>query len=124
MLLYLDVPGSGLARKLPVLNGIDMTRVIVIATFALSMLAGFGLQRILTARRAPARRAVRTATLAAALIPLIYLISHPDIVLALPSGAERWVGLAHDRARSTIAAESIVRWSAFALTVVFLLRAV
>ena len=105
-------PVSSVARDLPVFDKVALHRVLVLASFAIAMLAAFGLQQLLdgTARS----RVLTAAALAAALPPLVVLLAHPSWLGELPDAVRRLFGSEADLSPDVTALASAVRWSVLA----------
>ncbi len=73
--IALPTPVNSLVRALPGMNYIALTRVLVMATFAGAVLAGYGLQRLIDGEAREQRRVLRAISILGAL-PLLWLLWH------------------------------------------------
>jgi hypothetical protein len=115
-------PISRAVDHLPVLDQANLDRVLILTSFAIAMLAAFGLQRLLSGT-AVERRRMLIAGAAVALVPaLVALGTHPSWLGDLGQGIKRAV----DVGTSTPAAQSlgsVLRWLGFAAATILLLVA-
>jgi hypothetical protein len=97
-------------RDVPVLHSANLNRVLVLAAFALALLAGLGCQRLLEATE-PERRRMLAGALALALLPaLIVVAAHPSWLGDLPAALRRLFGGGAGADRGAVALVSVVRW--------------
>ena len=86
LVLSVHVPGvSNAFRGLPVLNAVNLNRIIVLLAVAGAVLAAYGLELLMTGTAAERRRALALAALAA-FVPVIYLLAHVGRFRALRRG--------------------------------------
>ena len=81
-----------LAGRLPLLDRINLGRMLSLAAFGLAMLAAFGLQRLLDGDAAERRRIAIAAAVLAALPLLAAVVGHPGWVADAGDGANRLLG--------------------------------
>ena len=103
-------PIASLAAELPVLDRINITRALAVAGFALAMLGGFGLHRLLEADAAERRRMLLVVAGLTALPVLALLVAHPSWLADLPRGAGRLLGRDIEGTPAVLASTAVVRW--------------
>jgi hypothetical protein len=108
--LALDTgPVAELGQRVPLLEDVALNRAVAVASFALAMLAAFGLQRWLDGDAAVRRPMLLAAGALAALPALAAFAAHPGWLGELPDGARRMLGRGPDDA-DTIALAAVLRW--------------
>lgn len=116
-------PISRTVDRLPVLDKADLNRVLILASFAIAMLAAFGFQRLLTGTAVERRRMLIAAAAVALLPAVVVLGAHPAWLGDLPDGVKRAFGVG----TATQVAESlgsVLRWLGFAAAAILLFAAV
>ena len=112
-------PFSSVVHDLPVLDQANLVRVLILASFAVAMLAAFGLQQLLSAT-APERRRVLIAASVVAVLPAVIVVgAHLQWLGDLTEGVKRVFGAGAETA-DTIALASVLRWLAFAVAAIAL----
>jgi hypothetical protein len=107
-------PLAHVARHLPVLREANLNRLLALASFGIAMLAGFGLERLLSASASERKRMLAAAALVGLLPPLLVVGAHLSWLGDLPRGVERLLGHGPRPTENTIALASILRWAVFA----------
>jgi Bacterial membrane protein YfhO len=107
-------------RHIPILHSANLNRVLVLASFALAMLAAYGCERLLNASAAERRRMLATAGVLAGLPVLIAILAHPSWLGDLPDAVRRLFGGGESAGRGAIAFASVIRWLLFAAVAVAL----
>ena len=97
-------PLSRTVHDLPVLDQAALSRVLILASFAIAMLAAFGLQLLLNGTAAERRRMLIAAAVVAVLPALVVVGAHTQWLGVLPDGVKRVFGAGaetrrRDRAR-------------------------
>jgi hypothetical protein len=116
-------PVSRAVDHLPVLDQANLDRVLIVASFAIAMLAAFGLQQLLTGT-AVERRRVLIAAAAVAVVPtVIALGAHPSWLGDLGQGVNRAFG-AETSTAAVQSLGSVLRWLGFATAAILLLIAI
>ena len=77
-------PFSHAIINLPVLDQAALARALILASFAIAMLAAFGLQLLLTGTAAERRRMLIAASVVAALSALVVVGAHPAVARRAP----------------------------------------
>ena len=115
-------PISRTIDHLPVLDRANLDRVLILASFAIAMLAAFGFQLFLNGSVGERRRMLIVAV-AVALVPVVVVLgAHPGWLGHLPDGLKRAFGVG----ASTQVAESlgsVLRWLGFAAAAILLFAA-
>ena len=106
-------PFSRTVHDLPVLDQAALGRVLILASFAIAMLAAFGLQLLLNGTAAERRRMLIAAAVVAVLPALVVVGAHPQWLGVLPDGVKRVFGAGAETV-DAIALASVLRWLAFA----------
>jgi Bacterial membrane protein YfhO len=106
-------PFSRTVHDLPVLDQAALGRVLILASFAIAMLAAFGLQLLLNGTAAERRRMLIAAGVVAVLPALVVVGAHPQWLGVLPDGVKRVFGAGAETV-DAIALASVLRWLAFA----------
>ena len=106
-------PFSRAIHDLPVLDQAALARVLILASFAIAMLAAFGLQLLLTGTAAERRRMLIAASVVAVLPALVVVGAHPQWLGVLPDGVKRVFGAGAETV-DAVALASVLRWLAFA----------
>ena len=106
-------PFSHAIINLPVLDQAALARVLILASFAIAMLAAFGLQLLLTGTAAERRRMLIAASVVAVLPALVVVGAHPQWLGVLPDGVKRVFGAGAETV-DAVALASVLRWLAFA----------
>jgi Bacterial membrane protein YfhO len=114
-------PVSSLAGDLPVLDQVALHRVLVLASFAIAMLAAFGLQSLLdgTGRR----RVVMAVAAGAALPAVAVLVAHPSWTGDVPDGLRRLFGGDDAVSDEVVTVAATMRWVLLAAVAVALVAA-
>ena len=111
------------AHNLPVLDRIGVTRALVLSSFAIALLAGFGLQRLIDGGAAERRRILTVASVAGA-VPVVLLVVGLGSLGALPDGLRHLAGADAAPTGAAVADAAVLRWlllAAASVTVVALL---
>ena len=106
-------PFSRTVHDLPVLDQAALGRVLILASFAIAMLAAFGLQLLLNGTAAERRRMLIAAAVVAVLPALVVVGAHTQWLGVLPDGVKRVFGAGAETV-DAIALASVLRWLAFA----------
>ena len=106
-------PFSHAIHNLPVLDQAALPRVLILASFAIAMLAAFGLQLLLNGTAAERRRMLIGAAVVAVLPALVVVGAHPQWLGVLPDGVKRVFGAGAETV-DAVALASVLRWLAFA----------
>ena len=106
-------PFSHAIINLPVLDQAALARALILASFAIAMLAAFGLQLLLTGTAAERRRMLIAASVVAVLPALVVVGAHPQWLGGLPDGVKRVFGAGAETV-DAVALASVLRWLAFA----------
>ena len=106
-------PFSRTIHDLPVLDQAALGRVLILASFAIAMLAAFGLQLLLNGTAAERRRMLIAAAVVAVLPALVVVGAHTQWLGVLPDGVKRVFGAGAETV-DAIALASVLRWLAFA----------
>ena len=106
-------PFSHAIINLPVLDQAALARALILASFAIAMLAAFGLQLLLTGTAAERRRMLIAASVVAVLPALVVVGAHPQWLGVLPDGVKRVFGAGAETV-DAVALASVLRWLAFA----------
>jgi hypothetical protein len=106
-------PFSRTVHNLPVLDQAALGRVLILASFAIAMLAAFGLQLLLNGTAAERRRMLIAAAVVAVLPALVVVGAHTQWLGVLPDGVKRAFGAGAETV-DVIALASVLRWLAFA----------
>jgi len=117
--LALDTgPVSSGVGDLPVFDQVALHRVLILASFAIAMLAAFGLQSVLegTGRR----RVLIVVGVAAALPVLAVFAAHPSWLGDVPDGLKRLLGDDDDLRDEVISVAATLRWVLLAAATVAL----
>ncbi len=112
-------PISRTVDHLPVLDQANLDRVLILASFAIAMLAAFGLQQLLTGTALERRRMLIAGAVVALVPVLLVLGAHPSWLSQLPQGVKRALG----GAAPTPAVQSlgsVLRWLGFAAAAITL----
>ena len=102
-------PVVDLAARLPLLDRINLGRMLSLAAFGLAMLAAFGLQRLLDGDAAERRRIAIAAAVLAALPLLAVFVAHPGWIADAGDGANRLLGRGTPTG-DAIAQAATLRW--------------
>jgi hypothetical protein len=112
----LDVgPVASVIRDLPVLDRININRSLVLASFAIAMLAAFGLDRLLAGTAAERRRMLVAAGVAGLLPAVAALAANPSWLGDIRDGARRLLGLDTPLTDDVVALASVLRWLVLAV---------
>ena len=87
--------------------------MLILASFAIAMLAAFGLQLLLNGTAAERRRMLIAAAVVAVLPALVVVGAHPQWLGVLPDGVKRVFGAGAETV-DAVALASVLRWLAFA----------
>lgn len=117
-------PVAEVVGGLPILDRINITRSLVLASFAIAMLAAFGFERLLAGTAAERRRMLIAATLAGLLPGLVAFAVHPSWLGDLADGVKRLLGRDTPLTADVVALASVLRWLVLAVASVALLLAV
>lgn len=121
LLVALDTgPITKAVRHIPLLHVADMNRALVLASFALAMLAGFGCERLLNASAGERRRMLIAAGVLAGLPVAITILAHPSWLGDLPEAVRRLFGGGASASLAAIGLASVIRWLLFALVAISL----
>jgi hypothetical protein len=122
LVLPLDLPGViWFVEHVPPFSQVSMVRSLVIAAFALAVLAAFGLQRWLEGS-APERRRMLFWAGGVAALPILWLVTHPSSLTAVPDAVGAFGDRATDiRDAATGGAAAAVRWIAVSAVLLGLL---
>jgi Bacterial membrane protein YfhO len=124
LLVALDTgPQAEAAGDLPVLDQIQLHRVLVLASFGIAMLAAFGYQRFLEGTQGERQRMLVAGGVAGLLPGLAVLAAHPSWLGDLPDVARRFAGGDAPLDADVIALQSVMRWLVLAAIAVALLAA-
>lgn len=96
--------------RLPGLDTINLNRLLVLASFALALLSGFGAELLLRGTGSERKRMLVAAGATAALPVLVVLAAHPGWLEDLFVGFKRMLGLATPQTGEVIALASLLRW--------------
>lgn len=107
-------PIATLVGKLPLLDQINLNRVLILASFAIAMLAAFGCERLLAADSAQRRRMLIAAACAALLPVLIVIVAHPKRIGDAGQALEVAIGTTGARNGDGVVTGSVLRWLVFA----------
>ena len=122
LLLALDTgPIASAAGSLPVLDEIQLHRVLVLVLFGIAMLGAFGLQRLLDATPVERRRMLIAGALTALVPVLVVLLVNLSAVDELGGAVERLVGVTSPASNDALIMQSLLRWLLPALAAVALL---
>jgi Bacterial membrane protein YfhO len=125
LLVALDSgPITEVVRDLPVLSSAQLNRVLVLASFAGAVLAGFGLEHLLRGPTPVRRRMVVAAALVAFVPPLAVLAAHPSSLEELGDGVRRLAGRGTPLTGEIIALASVLRWLILATVGVAVIAAI
>jgi hypothetical protein len=117
-------PVAEVAASLPLLDRINITRSLLLASFAIAMLAAFGFQRLLTGTAEERRRMLIAAALAGLLPPLVAFGVHPSWLGDLGGGVEWLAGGDVRPTENVVALASVLRWVVLAAAAVAIVLAV
>jgi hypothetical protein len=110
--------------RVPPFSLVAMIRALVITTFCLAVLAGYGLQRVLEADRAQLRRALLIAAVVAAAPPLLIGFARARSLGALGDGVHALPGLPGNvETENGAIVGSALRWTALAVASLSLMAA-
>ncbi len=122
LLLALDTgPIASVAGSLPVLDQIQLHRVLVLVLFGIAMLGAFGLQRLLDATPAERRRMLVAGAVTALLPALVVLVVNLSALDELGGAVKRLVGVTSPASNDALILQSLLRWLLPALAAVGLL---
>ena len=107
-------PIATLVGKLPLLDQINLNRVLILASFAIAMLAAFGCQRLLAADSEGRRRMLIAAVCAALLPVLVVMAAHPRRIGDAGQALEVAIGTTGPRSGDGLVTGSVLRWLVFA----------
>lgn len=116
-------PLTRVVRDLPVLDAVNLNRLLVVASFALAMLAAFAADRLLIATAAERRRMFVAAAVVGLLPAVAALGAHPSRLGEAPEGVKRLLGLETPLTANAIAVASVLRWVVIAAAALGLLAA-
>ena len=102
-------PVVDLAGRLPLLDRVNLGRMLSLAAFGLALLAGFGLQRLLDGDRRARRRMLVAAVVVAGLPLLATLAAHPGWLADAGTAARRFAGRGTPTG-DAIAQAAVLRW--------------
>lgn len=123
MAVALDTgPLSQAVRHLPVLDQVNFIRSLILASFAIAMLAAFGCQLLLEGTPAERRRILIAASAVALLPALVIVGAHPSWLSDLPQAAKRFLGATAPTGTVTSLA-AVLRWLAYAIAALALFAA-
>ncbi|HEY1595827.1 MAG TPA: YfhO family protein, partial [Thermoleophilaceae bacterium] len=121
LLVALDTgPITKAVRHIPLLDVANMNRALVLASFALAMLAGYGCERLLKASAAERRKLLIVAAVVAGVPVLITILAHPSWLGDLPDAVRRLFGGAANANRGAVGLAAVIRWLLFALVAILL----
>jgi hypothetical protein len=116
-------PISRTVDQLPLLDQANLDRVLILASFAIAMLAAFGLQQLLDGT-VDERRRMLIAAAVVALVPVVALLAaHPSWLGEVKEGVKVLFGAA-PRAADVDGPVSVLRWLGFAAAAILLFAAV
>jgi hypothetical protein len=116
-------PVARVAADLPVIDRINITRSLLLASFAIAMLAALGFERLINGTAAERRRMLIVAVIAAVVPALGAFGANPSWVRDLPDGLRRLLGGDAPPTQDVLALASVLRWVLFAAAGVALLAA-
>ena len=124
LVVALDLgPITDAIRGLPVLDLVNLDRALVLAAFAVAMLAAFGLETLLAGAPAQRRRlAVASGGLALAPV-LVAFAAHPGWLADVPATIGRLVGRDAPASFAELGQNAVVRWALLAAASVALIWA-
>jgi hypothetical protein len=108
-------PITRVVRHIPLLHVSDVNRVIVLAAFALSMLAGYGWERLRAAGAEERRRMLIGGGVLAFLPVVVAVLSHPSWFGHLPDALRHQLGGDPSADGDVVAFGSVLRWLGFAV---------
>ncbi len=114
IVLVFHNPIATLVGKLPLLDQINLNRVLILASFAIAMLAAFGCQRLLAADSGERRRMLIVAICAALLPVLVVIAAHPRRIGDAGQALEVAIGTTGPRSGDGVVTGSVLRWLVFA----------
>jgi hypothetical protein len=103
-------PVVDVVADLPVLDRVNISRSLVLASFAIAMLAGFGFERLLAGSAAERRRMLIAAGVTGTLPILVAFAVNPGLLRDLPDGIKRLVGRDTPVTGDVLALASVLRW--------------
>jgi hypothetical protein len=125
LLVALDSgPITDVVRDLPLLSAAQLNRVLVIAAFAGSVLAAFGLEHLLRGPSPVRRRLLVVGALVAFVPPLAVLAAHPSSLGVMRDGVRRLAGRDTPLTGEIIGLASVLRWLILATICVALIAAI
>jgi hypothetical protein len=107
-------------RHIPILHSANLNRLLVLASFALAMLAAYGCERLLRASAEERRRMLIAAGVLAGLPVLLAILAHPSWLGDLPDAVRRLFGGGESAGRGALALASVIRWLLFAAVAIAL----
>ena len=114
-------PLTDLVSALPVFGDIDLNRLLIVASFGLAMLAGFGAERFLQSGSRECRRMLIAAGVTAVLPVGVLLVARPSWFNDPYQAVRRMLGLTSLQTSEVIALASVLRWIVLAAAVIALL---
>ena len=110
LILAIHLPGLGGLPRLPVLDDVALSRALVVVSFALAMLAAYGLEAFLDGDAAHRRRMLEIAGLIA-LVPVALALVHGGILGGLPRFDDLAPSLwGHSANLGQTEADAVTRW--------------
>jgi Bacterial membrane protein YfhO len=116
-------PLVDVAADLPLLDRINLSRSLVLASFAVAMLAAFGFERLLTGNAAERRRMLVAAGVAALLPVVVAFGANPSWLSDLGDGFRRLLGRDTPITADVVALASVLRWLILAIASLALVAA-
>jgi hypothetical protein len=108
-------PIASVAADLPVLDRVNITRSLVLASFAMAMLAAFGFERLLAGTAAERRRMLVAAVILGVVPALVAFGANPTWLGDLADGFRRLLGGDPPPTEDVLAVASVLRWLLFAV---------
>ncbi len=111
-------PVADLIRRLPVLDHVNLTRAVIVSTFAIAMLAAYGCELFLTGTAAERRRMVIVAA-AVALVPvLVTLALHPGWLSQGKAAVDQLLDRVGVEPEDAISLAAVIRWTLFSIVAI------
>ncbi len=116
-------PVTALVSDLPGLSSVNLNRFLIVTSFGLAMLAGFGVDRFVRGDPAERRRLLIAAGIMALLPVCVVLVAHPSWLGEFREATRRMLGLGSLETGEVIALASVLRWTVLAAATIALLAA-